>query len=227
MATYPDGPVYVVNKGSVDKIVYADGHEEFFHDGADAEIENMHPWMVGVNMFDLMFGYVTVNGEYYFAKRGLSVKVPVSIGLKGIKGGAPTDYYNSQYYYYNQMKIASGGAELLFYPGHMHHTVNYFAGLSFEYGRSTERQYYYNYYYPYPYYSNATNDWFGTGIVNGIRINISNRLNLSMSATTGLEEVYHSYQQQSGQGTTTVRSEPMGRLDFTFGILLGKIKTGE
>lgn len=222
--SYPDGPVYVINKSSVDKIVFADGREEFFHDEGNAEIENVHPWTAGLNTFDLMFGFVSVSGEYYFPKRGISVRVPVSLGLHGIKGGAPSDYYNNQYYYYNHMKIASGGVQLLFFPGHLHHQVNYFAGLSLEYGRSMSTQYYYDWYYQYN--SRVTNDWFGTGLVNGIRVGISDRLNLGISAVTGLEVVYRSYQ-QNGTGVTTVSTEPMGRLDFTFGFLLGKIKTKE
>ena len=221
---YQDGPVYVINKSSVDKIVYADGHQEFFHNEGYADIGNMHPWTVGLNTFDLMFGFVSMSGEYYFPKRAISIRVPVSLGLNGIKGDASTGYYNSDFYYYSQRKIASGGVQVLFFPGHQRHPVNYFTGLSMEYGRSTSRNSYWDGWYPSS--STVTYDWFGTGLVNGIKISLSDRLNLGISATTGLEVVYRSFK-QNGVGVTTASNEPMGRLDFTFGFLLGKIKTAE
>lgn len=222
--SFMDGPTYVVNKREVWKIVYSDGHTEFFQDEIEQiEITNIHPILIGVNSFDLMFGFVTMSGDYYFPKAGISIKVPISIGLQGVKGGANNEYYDNDFYYYNRMKVVNAGAQLLFYPGRMKHRVNYFTGIAFEYGRMFSRQYYYGPYYP-PYeYPKITYDWFGCGIANGMMINLSNRVSLSMSAILGLQVVYKSYQSNS-VGVTTTRPEPMGRMDFTLGIRLGKIK---
>jgi hypothetical protein len=222
------GPTYVVNQKEIWKIVYSDGHTEFFaEDKEEIEIVNIHPLLISVNSFDLMFGFVSLSGDYYFPKQGISVKVPVSIGLQGIKGSAENLYFDNDYYYYNRMKVFNAGAQLLFYPGRMKHRVNYFTGLSFEYGRMFSRQhYYYGPYYPNYGSRKITYDWFGTGIVNGMMINLSNRVTLSMSATLGLQVVYQSYQQNS-VGITTTRPHPMGRMDFSLGFRLGKIRTAE
>jgi hypothetical protein len=222
--TLQDGPTYVVNKKDIWKIVYSDGHTEFFKEDEE-EIVDIHPLLIGVNSFDLMFGFVSISGDYYFPKQGISIKVPVSVGLRGIKGMENENYYDNDYYYYNRMKVVNAGAQLLFYPGHMKHRVNYFTGLALEYGRMFSRQYYY--YSPYGggYSSRKiTYDWFGTGIVNGMMINLSNRVTLSMSATLGLQVVYKSYQNNS-VGVTTTEPRPMGRMDFSLGFRLGKIRT--
>lgn len=222
----PDGPTYVVNKKDILKIVYSDGHTEYFREEMDElEIVDIHPLLLSVNSFDLMFGFVSVSGDYYFPKQGISIKVPVSIGLRGIKGMANENYYDHNYYYYNRMKVFNAGTQLLFYPGHMKHRVNYFTGIGLEYGRMFSRQYYY--YGPYysPYTSQKiTYDWFGTGIVNGMMINLSNRVTLSMSATLGLQVIYKSYQYHS-VGITTTDPYPLARMDFSLGFRLGKIKT--
>ena len=223
--TFMDGPMYVVNKSEVWKIVYSDGHAEFFQDEIDNEIVAIHPIMIGVNSFDMMFGFVSVCGDYYLPKQGISIKVPISIGLQGIKGMANNNYYNNSFYYYNGMKVVNAGAQLLFYPGRMKHRVNYFTGLAFEYGRMFNRQNFYNPYPPYQ-YLRVTYDWFGTGIVNGMMINLSKRISLSMSTILGLQVVYKSYKVNS-VGVTTTSFEPMGRIDFTLGIRVGKIKGTE
>lgn len=221
--TFQDGPTYVVNKKEVFKIVYSDGHSEFFHDDiVEEEIADIHPFFVGINSFDLMFGFISVRGEYYFAKRGISIKVPLSLGLNGIKGATTGYSYDQGFYYYNRMKIVSTGAELLFYPGRMKHNVNYFTGLAFEYGRM--KGYRNDYYiYPYPQSSRVMHDWFGTGIVNGVLIKLSERLNLGVSATLGLGVVYRTYK-INNVGHTSVNTEPLGRLDFNLGFRFGKIK---
>lgn len=224
----PDGPVYIVNKEQIWKIVYSDGHSEFFRDEDDTEeIKDIRPILIGVNSFELMFGFVTLNAEYYFPEQGIGIKMPVSIGLRGIKGDAGNYPYNYDegFYYYNRMKVVSIGTQLLFYPGKMKHRVNYFTGLAFEYGRMFTNHYTYNYpnYYA---FSKATHDWFGTGIVNGIMINLSDRVSLGMSAIVGLEVIYKSYQQNS-VGITTTHYEAMGRMDFTLGFRFGKIHPDE
>lgn len=225
----PNGPMYVVNKEQIWKIVYSDGHSEFFQEEAGTEeITEIHPILIGINSFELMFGFVSLNAEYYFPKQGIGIKIPLSFGLQGIKGNAGDYRYNNYdngFYYYNKMKIVSVGTQLLFYPRRMKRRINYFTGLAFEYGRMFSRQYTFNY----PNYyesSKATHDWFGTGIVNGIMINLSNRVSLSMSGTLGLEVVYRSYQLNS-VGITTTHYEALGRLDFTLGFRFGKIHPAE
>lgn len=223
----PEGPTYVVNKKDIQKIVYSDGHTEFFKEEMQVlEIADIHPLLLSVNSFDLMFGFVSVSGDYYFPKQGISIKVPVSIGLRGIKGAINENYYDNNYYYYNRQKIASVGAQLLFYPGHMNHRVNYFTGIALEYGRVISHGgYWYDPYYPYyPHSRKVTYDWAGTGMVNGMMINLSNRVSLSMSATLGLQVIYKSYQYHS-VGITTTDPFPLGRMDFSLGFRLGKIKT--
>ncbi len=225
--TFQDGPTYVVNKTEVFKIVYSDGHSEFFHDDIiTEEIADIHPFSVGINSFDLMFGFISVRGEYYFAKRGVSIKIPLSIGLNGIKGNLNDYSYDQGFFYYNKMKIISTGAELLFYPGKMKHKVNYFTGLALEYGRMTSNYRYYNHsIYPYPEISGSTYDGFGTGIVNGVLIRLSDRLNLGMSTTLGMQVIYRTYK-MNGVGYTSVSTQPLGRLDFTLGFRFGKVNRG-
>jgi hypothetical protein len=219
--TFMDGPTYVVNKKEVWKIVYSDGHAEFFQDEIDNDVAAIHPLMLGVNSFELMFGFVSISGDYYFPKQGISIKVPVSIGLQGIKGMARNDFYDNDFFYYNRMKVVNVGAQLLFYPGHMKHRVNYFTGVAFEYGRMFGDRYYYH---GWPnQYSKITYDWFGSGIANGMTINLSNRVSLSMSAILGLQIVYESYTANYVAVTRTY-PKPMGRMDFTLGIRVGKIK---
>jgi hypothetical protein len=224
----PDGPIYIVNKNDVYRIVFSDGHVEYFREEKEKLISAVRPLTVGINSFDLMFGFVTLNAEYYFPKRGVALKVPLSLGLRGIKGS--NEVYGDDYLYYSQNKIVSAGTQILFYPGHLQQKINFFTGIAFEYGRTITYRYNGSYNYPYyPYYPSLSHvyyDWFATGVTNGASIILSDRVNLGMSATIGLAVNYMSYK-VNGIGVTVTDPKPMGRLDFTLGIRLGKLTSVE
>jgi hypothetical protein len=221
---YPNGPVYVINKTDVEKIVFSDGHVEYYHEAKDEEVLLIHPLFVGLNSFDLMFGFITPVGEYYFPKNGVSIKANVSLGLNGIKGSAvPNDNYGSEYTYYNKDKIISTGLGIVFYPGHMKHTVNYFTGFSFEFGRMiTKRQYYGGYPY-YTYWQTHNDYWLGTGISNGIVIKLSDRVDLGLCATLGMSVKTEKYE-YNGDDIINTHYQEMGRLDINLGYRFGKAK---
>lgn len=212
----PDGPLYIIRKSEVWKIVYADGTTEYYnrsahHESAATLINgSVRPYSVSMDLFDLMFGMFTFEGEYVLGKSGLVVRLPVSSGVWGITSSNTTSG-SPDGYYYNRNKIFSGGPRLLLFPVGRNSMLNYYVGLTTEFGLVRRRSYSYNPVYPYtPTYHYYTQYYAGSGILNGLDILVSDRLNLGVELALGMEFSDTEYQ-------------PMGRMGIRMGWRFGKL----
>lgn len=211
-----DGPVYVLRKTEVWKIVYADGNVDYFNTTAQqhsalyanaAQYRNS----IGINSFDLLFGVITAEAEYSLPKTDITFRIPVSFGIASLSGSDPSFYRN--FYYYNHDKKFSTGLKMLFFPGGHARFANYYIGIAAEYGQVRFRSsYYYNYPYP-PVDSIRTVSYWGTGVVNGVQFSIAERISISMDFVFGM---------LSG-ANTDVSYTPMGRLGLTMAYRFGAL----
>jgi hypothetical protein len=91
----PDGPVYVIRKTEVNKIMYADGHVDYFNTsaprtGSSAAPVKEYPNMVAINSFDLLLGVVTAEAEFGLKNNAVSFRIPVSFGVAAAAGKQPS-----------------------------------------------------------------------------------------------------------------------------------------
>ncbi len=210
----PDGPMYIVRKSEVWKIVYADGATETFSAPKEYISTDFtgRRWLVGVNAFDLMFGMVTMSGEYAMKKNNLSVRVPVSMGVSAYSPNA--GYGDPDYYYYSRFKLFSVGLQGLLYPRAQKHLFNYYLGIAGEYGQVKSLPYYY--YYP-PQPVPATYWYIGMGVVNGVLIKATDRVNISIDATFGMIT----------NDRRNFNYRPLARLGVTMAWRFGKMHPAE
>jgi len=150
-----NGPVYVIDKTHVIKIVYENGVTEKLITGRFESkntlekkyFEKNYPKKnnISLNVFDLTQGSVTMSYEYKFQSGHFSLKSPLSVGFIEL-GLADSAYNSNDRTYYHRHKIFSTGLAFYFYPS-IRKKVQYFVGPSFEYGQfkywTLE---YYNYY---------------------------------------------------------------------------------
>jgi hypothetical protein len=220
-ASNPDGPLFVIDADDVWKITYANGETDEFN-SPDRSMRSTgvhHPWMVGVNAVDMLFGVVTVAGEYDFGKY-LSLRVPVSFGVNAAAKSTPSQYY-PDHFYYNSDKIFSSGFKLLMYPAGRGRIANYYVGISGEIGSVRSRHYTdypYSFPYPYPYpprdFTIKTIVYGGTGITNGVQMQVSSRLSICLDATLGMVIA------------EALDTNPLVRVGVTMGYRFGGGKSG-
>ncbi|HET6990234.1 MAG TPA: hypothetical protein VFJ43_02875, partial [Bacteroidia bacterium] len=188
----PDGPLYTIESSEVSKIVYANGHVDMFSGETDYSSVQInypfHKWTASLNAFDLMFGMISVSGEYTSQKNMLTVRIPLSCGVAAIGGKTPGIGYNSlNYYYYNKDKIFSTGVDLRFFPMKEIRKINYYLGVSFEFGMINYMSYT-NSGYPYYTYDYKTHiaSYTGTGVTNGVLIRASDHITIGLDFTAGM-----------------------------------------
>lgn len=209
-----EGPAYTIRKTEVWKIVYANGQTDYFNAphnvrGAYDPEHTPRPAMIGINSFDLLFGVVTLEGEYNVSNE-LALRVPLSFGVSALAGADPsTDYF----YYYSRDKIFSTGLKALFFPAGQNHIANYYLGVAGEYGVVRNLSYSYGYPYPQPSPVISRHWYIGTGIVNGVQLQASEHIFINLDVVFGMNV--------SDYINSTYR--PMGRLGITMGYRFGKV----
>src|ERR1051325_2530086 len=126
----PDGPVYIVNKNEISKVVYQNGSSETFSDisigkrgnsGERGQEYGRH--FISLNLFDLIFNSATVAYEYTLSPE-LGIKVPISIGTN-----LNREILYNDWGYYSGSKIFSTGISFNFYPREIK-KVAYYIGPS-------------------------------------------------------------------------------------------------
>lgn len=181
----PEGPLYIVKKSEVRKIVYADGTVEDYSvpEKAKTTLPPARRWGIGINFLDLVVGGVTINAEYAVNDR-LSFKVPVSSGVNALFNRGPVDANLPDFYYYNRDKIFSTGldAQLNVFQGEY---VNYFIAFTSEYGQVDVLYYHYD---PYYYWSEERRLWYiAGGLKNGVVLKPSPQLSATIDCALGMD----------------------------------------
>jgi hypothetical protein len=145
------GPLFVLNKSEVRKIVYANGSEEILNNtyrGSDYakvwndEIRDEDPFktkfnrrMIQLNVPDYFAGSLTFSYEYFTKSGDYSMRVPVSIGLNsvGLNRYAVLESQYGRQGYYRENKKFSTGFDINYFPNGQG-KVRYFIGPSVEFG---------------------------------------------------------------------------------------------
>ncbi len=144
-ASNPDGPVYIIGKKDVKKIVYENGTVESFQKPPNSKSlpkqKLKHQNFVYFTLTDMVFGHVTVSYEHTLLNNHLGIHIPFSYGAIEMSS---KDYYEysasaplqglGRYGFYNKNKIYSTGIELYYYPFEWGY-ANYFVGPAFGYGK--------------------------------------------------------------------------------------------
>jgi hypothetical protein len=200
------GPVYVIKASEVSKIVYADGRTDVFvREGKSSQparssaprpasksselsgngLRRKH--MIGLNATDLLPGLISLSYEGNIYKDNVSLRIPISFGLSAVTGVDPDYNGYPDFYYYSRNKVFSTGFDLRYYPTGQNFS-SYFVGLTWEYGQV-------NYlpggFPPFPTPPPTTGiqrTWFNSiGVVNGVLIQPSEFLNVSMFVSLGTQ----------------------------------------
>ncbi len=205
--TNPDGPVYVIRKKSIFRIVYQNGEIDSLSNKVLTvpvmKVKNAQPfkWAKGkftasVLVTDFLFEMATINVERTFLNDHLSISVPLSIGFNYEGKDTNIINYDSDFFgfralkrgHYNEMKTFSTGINFLAYP-FKEGEVNYFAGVSFGFGQ-------FNYWvewvsnYPTPKlnYKKFVQDYYSIMIKNGIKLNPSRHLSIFLNLAMGVNK---------------------------------------
>lgn len=131
----PDGPVFVLNKNYISKIVRQNGEVISFPVYVDHAVQNqfnagfIRRNILSLNVSDLFVGMFTVNYEHALKSGKLSLKIPLSTGFHTLSG-THNEYSNDTYL--PVTTIVGAGIELDFYPAG-HRQVDYFIGPSLQY----------------------------------------------------------------------------------------------
>lgn len=200
------GPVYIIKASEVSKIVYADGRTDVFvRDSKSSQparsstprpasksnefsgngLRRKH--MIGLNVTDLLPGLISLSYEGNIYKDNVSLRIPISFGLSSISGVDPDYYGYPDFYYYSRNKAFSTGFDLRYYPTGQNFS-SYYVGLTWEYGQVDYRP---GGFQPFPIpppTSEVERTWFNSiGVVNGVLIQPSQNLNISMFVSIGTQ----------------------------------------
>jgi len=134
--------IYILDKSSVSKIVFRDGHSRKYPQANNGVVIQANPAyytpdtllnIFSLNLFDLFFGMVTFNYERSISSGNFSIRVPLTFGFNS---GSSSEYY---YYPDNGYRDRAfrTGCGFYYYPGPIKKD-RYFAGVSFEFGKNED-----------------------------------------------------------------------------------------
>jgi hypothetical protein len=149
------GPLFVLNRMEVSKVVYSDGRVEMFNNNSTGPIANTNPYgsiwgekkvdplstnfkrrYLNLNVTDYFAGSITIGYEYFTKDGDYSLRIPVSIGLKTLGANSfkirETEFEEIQSYYRENKKFSTG-LECYFYP-YGQGKVRYYFGPAIEIG---------------------------------------------------------------------------------------------
>lgn len=126
LSTNPNGPIYVLNKENIIKIINESGLIDIFSIKAiknivkDPRNIDFGRNLISLNVSDFLFNFLTLGYEYTFKSGKYSIKCPLSFGLYSKPKYKPQDYWGGYYYYQGAYKNAfnkfSTGLDFNFYP---------------------------------------------------------------------------------------------------------------
>lgn len=151
------GPLFVLNRMEVSKIVYSDGRIENFNASAPIQANSNYAYgsvwgtnvpkpdplrtnfkrrYVNINVTDYFAGAITLGYEYFTKEGDYSLRIPVSIGLNSIGASSfkvrETEFEDRQSYYRENKKFSTG-FECYYYP-YGQGKVRYYFGPAIEIG---------------------------------------------------------------------------------------------
>jgi len=144
------GPVFVLSKSEIRKIVFATGVVDVMNYDAsstppadvwkdnpreDPLRENFNRRMIQLNVPDYFAGAITLSYEYFTKSGDYSLRVPVSIGLQaiGLNKFAVMEQIDGRQSYYREHKKFSTGFDCNYFPSGQG-KVRYYIGPSLEFG---------------------------------------------------------------------------------------------
>ena len=139
-----NGPIYVINKDNILKIVTETGLIDTFpkiitkNIIQDPRNIDFGRNFISVNVTDFLFGFLTLGYEYTFKSGKYSLKFPLSFGLNSHPNYNSDGYWVGYYYYQgkynNAYNVFSTGLDLNFYNFGQGKS-KFFYGPSFVYGQ--------------------------------------------------------------------------------------------
>lgn len=183
----PDGPIYMLSKQAVARIIYENGTVDSFQairepGDTPAVILSLEPFnrnILSFYVFDILWDEFTVSYEHLTKSGKWGFKIPVSLGFPKMS----SDNYYYRDFDYNE-EIFSLSPALNFYPFGQER-ITYYVGLSYLYGR---HRYYYDYYgYIIEYNKEAIGSITGYALNNGFFFPLSGNLVFSTQFGIGRE----------------------------------------
>lgn len=153
----PDGPLYIIDRKEVSRIVYSNGSVDTISGKhvitvpenvkSDPRVKDFGLNYISITLSDVLFGFATIGYERVLKSGKFGIKIPLSVGFKDLhfSDSAQYSYYNDGWEatgYYNRYKIFSTGLDFYYYTGGQG-TLRYFIGPCVEFG-----QFHYKYYEP-------------------------------------------------------------------------------
>ena len=188
---YPDGPLFTLDKSHISSIWFRNNTREIYSDSDPQVFGSIeHRSMISLNTVDLSFGMASVSWERNMCKDKLALRIPLSFGITSF-GSKENWRYNYDRYYYTSNKYFSSGVDLLYYPLGQQHVFSYYCGISSEVGYTKMT---YGYFEFPPYGPSLEKTWYGAvGVINGVLINVNERMSVSPYLTIGAQMAQNNY----------------------------------
>lgn len=217
MSSKVDGPMYVVNKEDIKKIVYENGATDTFPILKSINAIQKDPRsidfgrnFISLNMTDLFLGSLTIGYERTFKSGNYSIRCPLSLGLISLGLASPVTNYsntlnqfisglstNSYSGYYNRDKIFSTGLDFYYYNSGQGKSKFYF-GPSLEFGQFNYWTYDYDFLNAYN-YKKEQGTYYAFLLQTGFLLQPDKHLNISINAGLGYANTV------SARGTLAIR----------------------
>ena len=171
----PEGPVFVVNKRDVSKIVYKNGEEDVFSGGGS--LYNFKQNIFAYNIFDVVYNQFAFSYEHISKNGKMSFLIPLSIGYSDRYG--PKEFQDYGF---------TGFGINLFPTGQ--HRVTYYLGPELQIGIGEDYVYADDPYYGYDNYNKTSRFVYGRFIINNGLV-YSPVVNFRLNASFGLGIRYY------------------------------------
>jgi len=226
----PDGPVYIIDRKDVSRILYSNGSVDTISNKqvitipdkvkSDPRVKDF-----GLNYFsliisDALFGFASIGYERIFKSGKFGIKIPLSVGFKDlhINDSAQYSYYNDGWAsagYYNRYKIFSTGLDFYYYTGGQG-TLRYFIGPCIEFGQFRYKYYEPTYTPPNNYKIKKEIGTYGAIIIkNGMLFQPTKSINVSLTIGAGF------YQQETKYNDSNNNYNPSSFIDESLAVEFG------
>ncbi len=235
------GPLFVLNRMEVEKIIYADGRVERFNAASNTEVgpnlsygsvwgqtpkvdplrTNFKRRYLNLSITDYFAGALTIGYEYFTKAGDYSLRVPVSLGFKtlGLSSyNIPETEYEGRQAYYRENKKFSTGFECFYYP-YGQGKVRYYFGPAIEMGWFSYTDEVRTNVFPYTINNKEMNGSFQSVLVhNGILFQPTAEINFNIGIGLGYCQSRFRHQDVNGFETiSSKRSEFAARFALTVG----------
>lgn len=184
MYSNPDGPLIVINKRDINKIIYKNGEEQVYKDMPSGF--NFKQNIFAYHIFDVIYNQFAFSYEHISKNGNMSFLIPLSIGYSDSEGPKA----------FNDLGFTGFGINL-FPTGQ--HRVTYYLGPELQLGIGEDSVYEYDDIYGYNSYSEPKQFVYGRLIINN-GVAYSPVVNFRLNATFGLGIRYYELSNSSDEG---------------------------